>query len=189
MKALGVNSIRVYHIDPSLDHDGCMAAFSDAGIYAFVDLDNAVKGGLVDQTHIEPLQPALSQFQVDSYNKALDAIAKYDNLGGVFIGNEIMTLANESLVAPYVKAAAVAVKKYRDGKSLRKIPVGYSAADVSGLRPMLQNYMACDSNQDNNLDFFGLNAYEWCGGSSYHTSGYDMLQANASGYSIPLFFR
>ena len=40
MKELGANSIRVYHVDASADHDGCMNAFAAAGIYAFIDLDS-----------------------------------------------------------------------------------------------------------------------------------------------------
>jgi glycosyl hydrolase family 72 (putative glucanosyltransferase) len=39
MEELGANTIRVYHIDPDSDHDGCMEAFADAGVYVFVDLD------------------------------------------------------------------------------------------------------------------------------------------------------
>ncbi len=39
MKELGVNSIRVYHVDASANHDGCMKAFDDAGIYLLIDLD------------------------------------------------------------------------------------------------------------------------------------------------------
>lgn len=39
MKTLGANTIRVYHVDADADHDGCMAAFDDAGIYALVDMD------------------------------------------------------------------------------------------------------------------------------------------------------
>lgn len=39
MKELGANTIRVYHVDPEGDHDGCMKAFADAGIYAMVDMD------------------------------------------------------------------------------------------------------------------------------------------------------
>ena len=39
MKTLGANAIRVYHADAKSNHDDCMQAFSDAGIYAFVDLD------------------------------------------------------------------------------------------------------------------------------------------------------
>ena len=39
MKELGANTIRVYHVDPNGDHDGCMSAFADAGIYAMIDMD------------------------------------------------------------------------------------------------------------------------------------------------------
>lgn len=39
MSELGANAIRVYHVDPTGDHQGCMSAFADAGIYLFVDLD------------------------------------------------------------------------------------------------------------------------------------------------------
>ena len=39
MSTLGANSIRVYHVDSSADHSGCMNAFASKGIYAWVDLD------------------------------------------------------------------------------------------------------------------------------------------------------
>lgn len=39
MAALGANAIRVYHVDPTADHTGCMSAFADVGIYLFVDLE------------------------------------------------------------------------------------------------------------------------------------------------------
>ena len=39
MKTLGANSIRIYHVDAKGDHDGCMSAFADAGIYTLIDLD------------------------------------------------------------------------------------------------------------------------------------------------------
>ena len=40
MQKLGANAIRVYHVDPTGDHSGCMSAFAEAGIYLFVDLDD-----------------------------------------------------------------------------------------------------------------------------------------------------
>jgi len=40
MAELGANTIRVYHVDPSGDHSGCMKAFADKGIYLFVNLDS-----------------------------------------------------------------------------------------------------------------------------------------------------
>lgn len=54
---------------------------------------------------------------------------------------------------------------------------------------MLQNYLACGNNKSEAIDFFALNAYEWCGSkSSYTVSGYDTLQKHATGYPIPIFF-
>lgn len=40
MQQLGANSIRVYHVDATADHSGCMNAFAQAGIYIWVDLDS-----------------------------------------------------------------------------------------------------------------------------------------------------
>lgn len=39
MADLGANAIRVYHVDPTADHDACMSAFASRGIYLFLDLD------------------------------------------------------------------------------------------------------------------------------------------------------
>lgn len=80
------------------------------------------------------------------------------------------------------------MKAYRDSKGYREIPVGYSAADIASLRPNLQNYLACGTNSSESLDFFALNAYEWCGESSYTTSGYSELNAMVTDYNIPIFF-
>lgn len=70
----------------------------------------------------------------------------------------------------------------------RKIPVGYSAADIATLRPMLQNYLVCGGNSSEAIDFYGLNAYEWCGQQTYQTSGYENLEDLSNGYPVPIFF-
>lgn len=96
------------------------------------------------------------------FSAVMDAFHKFDNVAGFFVGNEVITLKNGSLAAPYVKAAARDMKAYRDKQEYRQIPVGYSAADIASLRPMLQNYLACGDNSSEALDFFALNAYEVC---------------------------
>ena len=52
---------------------------------------------------------------------------------------------------------------------------------------MLQNYLACGSDQADAADFFSLNVYEWCGESSFDGSGYNELVQNATGLQIPIF--
>ena len=54
---------------------------------------------------------------------------------------------------------------------------------------MLQNYLVCGGNASETIDFFSLNAYEWCMSSNdFHTSGYANLQNNAVDYPVPIFF-
>lgn len=40
MKELGVNAIRVYHVNETANHDACMNSFAQRGIYTFIDLDS-----------------------------------------------------------------------------------------------------------------------------------------------------
>lgn len=118
----------------------------------------------------------------------MDAFQSYDNTLGFFIGNEVIDAANQSSVSPLIKAATRDMKAYRDSKGYRSIPIGYSAADISQLRPMLQNYLVCGGNSSETIDFFGLNSYEWCGDSSFSVSGYSDLNTMAQGYPVPIFF-
>ena len=129
MAEVGANAIRVYHLDTEGDHQGCLDAFGNAGIYAFVDLDTFA-------TQIEA-STALhwNQTQYDRFAAVLDEFIKFDNVAGVFVGNEVLTRANESLAAPYVRAAARDLKAYRDAKGYRKIPIGYSAGSLSSPPP------------------------------------------------------
>lgn len=59
MQELGANAIRVYHVDASADHDGCMAAFADAGIYAMIDMDTF-------STYILPVSKAADRCRVSN---------------------------------------------------------------------------------------------------------------------------
>ncbi|KAI7641366.1 glycoside hydrolase family 72 protein, partial [Hortaea werneckii] len=182
MQTLGTNSIRVYHVDPDANHDGCMQAFADAGIYAWIDLDT------FDTYVYSAPEGRWTEEQYTKFSKVMDAFHSYDNVAGFFVANELLNAGTDSVGAPYVKAAGVDMKNYRDSQGYREIPIGYSAADIADLRPNLQNYMACGDSFSDTLDFFSLNAYEWCGESTYEQSGYSQLDKNATGYPIPIFF-
>ncbi|CAI4217280.1 unnamed protein product [Parascedosporium putredinis] len=181
MSELGVNCIRVYHVDPKADHDGCMNAFDEAGIYVTVDMDTF-------NTFILPYDSYWNTTQFESYSAVMDTFIKYDNLLGFYVGNEIIAMMDQSHSAPFIKAAARDMKAYRDSKGYRKVPVGYTATDIAELRPMLQDYLTCGGNQSEIIDFFGLNAYEWCTPNTYNASGYPALQEMAEQFPVPIFF-
>lgn len=180
MQSIGANTIRVYHVDQG-DHTGCMNAFSDAGIYLFVDLDTF-------STEIEQDVTHWNQTQESAFEAVMDEFHQFDNTAGFFIGNEVIQDGNHSEAAVYVKAATRDMKSYRNAKGYRNIPIGYSHADIASLRPNLQNYLTCGSSSNDSIDFFGLNAYEWCGQNTYQGSGYQALTAQVMNYPIPIFF-
>ncbi|KAL6860991.1 glycoside hydrolase family 72 protein [Trichoderma novae-zelandiae] len=180
MAELGTNTIRVYHVDPDADHDGCMAAFDDAGIYILADLDTF-------DTYIVPQNNYWNKTKFDRYAEVMDTFQKYDNLLGFFVGNENIATQDDSPTAPYLKAAARDMKAYRDAKGYREIPVGYSAADILQLRPMLQDYLTCGGNSSETVDFFSLNSYSWCDPSTFTESTYDQLEKYAKNFPVPIF--
>ncbi|KIX03153.1 uncharacterized protein Z518_06704 [Rhinocladiella mackenziei CBS 650.93] len=183
MQQLGANAIRVYHVDASADHRGCMNAFAAAGIYVFVDMDSF-------KTYIRyGTESSWTAHKSASYRAVMDNFQQYDNTAGLFVGNEVLNVLADAQAAPFLLSAAVDLKTYRDTKGYRKIPVGYSATDTAVLRPMLQNYLVCRPNVTERLDFYALNSYEWCGSTpTYRSSGYVGLQADAENYPVPIFF-
>ncbi len=77
------------------------------------------------------------------------------------------------------------MKQYIDSQGYRKIPVGYSAADVESNRYDLATYMNCGTD-DQRSDFFAFNDYSWCDHSTFQISGWDQKVQQYSNYGIPL---
>ncbi|CAB46773.1 1,3-beta-glucanosyltransferase gas4 [Schizosaccharomyces pombe] len=179
-KKLGINTVRVYQVDNSADHDKCMNALSEAGIYVILDLNTY-------RHSISRAHPALS------YNKVylqhlfatIDAFKGYDNVLGFFSGNEVVNDEDTTAIT-WVKAVTRDVKAYIKKHSDRHIPVGYSAADVAENRLQLAHYFNC-GDESERADFYAFNMYEWCGYSSMTVSGYYDRIKEFSNYSIPLF--
>jgi hypothetical protein len=139
-------------------------------------------------TYIVPSNLYWNQTQYERYAEVMDKFHGYDNVLGFFVGNENIAKQEDSPAAPYLKAAARDMKAYRDSKGYRSIPIGYSAADIKELRPMLQDYLTCGGNSSEIVDFFGLNSYSWCDPSTYTESTYDKLQEYALNFPVPIFF-
>ena len=96
-------------------------------------------------------------------------------------------------VPPYIRSVTRDLKNYIAKHSPRKIPVGYSAADVRDILADSWAYLSCNidgkSDDMSRIDFFGLNSYSWCGtDATFSSSGYDKLVTQFSKTTIPVFF-
>lgn len=178
---LGLNTIRVYSVDNSADHDDCMSALADAGIYVVLDVNTP-------KYSINRADPETSYNDVYLQNvfATVEMFAKYDNTLAFFSGNEVINDGPSSSAAPYVKAVTRDIRQFLRSRNLRAVPVGYSAADIDTNRLQMAEYMNCGSD-DERSDFFAFNDYSWCDPSSFTTSGWDQKVKNFTGYGLPLF--
>ncbi|KAJ5115217.1 1,3-beta-glucanosyltransferase Gel1 [Penicillium alfredii] len=180
-KDLGLNTVRVYSVDNSKNHDECMKALAEAGIYLVLDV-NTPKYALNRAKPKESYNDVYLQYIFAT----VEMFAKYDNTLAFFSGNEVINNGPSSAAAPYVKAVTRDIRSFLRARKLRHVPVGYSAADINTNRLEMAQYMNCGTD-DERSDFFAFNDYSWCDPSSFSTSGWDQKVKNFTGYGIPLF--
>lgn len=157
-----------------------MNALAAAGIYLVLDVNT-------------PLYSLNRANTAESYNSVylqsifatIDAFANYTNTLAFFSGNEVINSDNTTSAAPYVKAVTRDMRSYIVARNYRKIPVGYSAADVSSNRYEMAEYMNCGTD-DQRSDFFAFNDYSWCDPSTFTVSGWSTNVQTFSNYSLPL---
>ncbi|KAK4979622.1 1,3-beta-glucanosyltransferase, partial [Elasticomyces elasticus] len=180
-KKLGLNTIRVYTVDNTANHDACMGYLADAGIYLALDVNTP-------KYSINRANPATSYNDVYLQNvfATIDVFAAYSNTLLFFSGNEVINDNTTTKCAPYVKATTRDMKQYIGSRGYRSIPVGYSAADVDSNRYEMAEYMNCGT-ADERSDFYAFNDYSWCDHSTYEQSGWNQKVALYGNYSIPLF--
>ena len=187
MQRLGVNAIRVYNLDPDLDHSACASIFNAAGIYMILDVNSPLPNQSLNRG--APWESYSSTY-LERVFDVVAAFMHFNNTLGFFSGNEVINEDSVPEVPAYIRAVTRDLKDYIAKQAPRPIPVGYSAADV---RPLLMgtfNYMSCGLANDTSskIDFFGLNSYSWCGDASFQSSGYDVLVSDFSNTTIPIFF-
>lgn len=177
--ALGANTIRTYAIDPTLNHKPCMDLLDAAGIYVISDLGEP-------NTSINRADPAWDTLLYSRYTSVIDALANYTNTIGFFAGNEVPNNLSYTASAAYVKAAVRDSKAYIKAKGYTQ-GVGYAADDDQTVRAQVAAYFNC-GDAASTIDFWGYNIYEWCGDSTFQTSGYQARVQEFSTYSVPSFF-
>lgn len=186
---LGINTIRIYSVNPKLNHDKCMTLLAMAGIYLILDVNSPLPN-----QHLNRYEPwnTYNEDYMEHIFSIIENFAPYNNTLGFFAGNEIINDMKSAQVSPaYVKKIVSDMKRYIQQYSTRKIPVGYSAADDLNYRISLANYLECmedKSNDFSSVDFYGVNSYQWCGKQTMESSGYDKLVKSYSEYSKPVMF-
>jgi hypothetical protein len=157
-----------------------MNALAAAGIYVILDTDTP----LYSINRGNP-GPSYNSIYLQSVFATIDEFVNYSNTMAFLSGNEVINNATNTNCAPYVKAVTRDMKQYIGDRGYRKIPVGYSAADVDANQQLMAEYLNCGTD-DQRADFYSINDYSWCDPSSFQISGWDTLVANYSSYGIPL---
>ncbi|MCJ1355796.1 MAG: hypothetical protein MMC33_005788 [Icmadophila ericetorum] len=190
MQKLGINTIRVYNLDPTLNHDMCVSIFNEVGIYMILDVNTPLPNQSIDSA--DP-SSSYDSVYLEQIFGVVEAFKNYPNLIGFFSGNEVIDDDTTAGVdPPYVRAVTRDLKNYIAKHSTRQIPVGYSAADVENVLTDTWQYFSCaidgSSTDPSRIDFFGLNSYSWCGNATFISSGYNVLVSDFQDSSVPVFF-
>ncbi|CAO2647343.1 Nn.00g082650.m01.CDS01 [Neocucurbitaria sp. VM-36] len=183
-KSLGINTIRIYTIDNSKNHDEGMKMLDDAGIYLALDANTPEYS--LNRENADTLHRSYNDVYLQSVFATIDAFADYNNLLLFFSGNEVINERNNTNAAPYIKAVTRDMKQYISNRHSRAIPVGYSAADVAENIEQQALYFNCGTD-DERSDFFAFNDYSWCDPSSFTESGWDVKVKTYEDYSKPIF--
>ncbi|WOO80933.1 1,3-beta-glucanosyltransferase gel4 [Vanrija pseudolonga] len=180
LKQLGVNAVRVYSVNASLNHDSCMSALDAAGIYVLLDVSLPLNGS------IDRASPSWTTSLLNEYTRTVNAFNKYPNILAYNIGNEVINTVNNSNAAPFVKAAARDTKAYLRSIGSKAL-VGYAAVDTDlDFRNALADYLTC-GNDSVSVDLYGLNNYEWCGQATYSTSGWNTITQGFSNLTVAAY--
>ena len=187
LQKLGVNSIRVYNLNPKQDHTACASIFNAAGIYMIIDVNSPLDGESLNR--VEPWTTYNEGYLGRTF-EVVSAFMNFPNTLAFFSGNEVINEDSHADAPRYMRAVTRDIKQYIKTHASREIPVGYSAADVRPLLAGTYDYMACALGNDttsSKIDFFGLNSYAWCGRSNMEDAEYDVLIERFGNSTIPIF--
>ncbi|KAJ1918577.1 1 3-beta-glucanosyltransferase gel4 [Mycoemilia scoparia] len=178
-KDLGLNSIRVYDVNYENNHEECMRALEEAGIYLFLDIPNSTNA-------INRADPTWDLDLFNHYKNKIDAFAEHSNIAAFLIGNEVTNSISTTPSSAYVKAATRDIKAYI--RSLGKeIPVGYADNDDPAVAKNLVPFFVCGDDPLAQIDFYAINTYRWCGKeATFQTSGYSILTEKFRNFSMPV---
>jgi hypothetical protein len=196
---LGINTIRIYGVDPSQNHDAFMCALQNVGIYVIFGLladcgaDCSI-GPVQAPACYPPLVKTRGQFIINTFSK-------YRNTLAFSAGNEVAWYAREaggetSWNAPCQKQFLRDMRSYIHGCSAiansilpRKVPIGLVTAGFD--RSLKARYFGCrtDPNDElENAEWYGINSYRHCDPNAVSVdelTGILELQQDFLAYQLP----
>lgn len=123
LQELGVNVVRFYSVDSTLDHSDCMNMFANANIYAMcvnlllsfsfiTDFQYSIDLSLPLNGSFNRDAPTWQTNLLDQYLETIRVFSQYPNVIVYNVGNEVVTAPDETPDAPFIKAAAREIKAY-----------------------------------------------------------------------------
>ncbi|KAI9988158.1 hypothetical protein PInf_024427 [Phytophthora infestans] len=190
--ALEANVVRLYAVDPEVDHTAFMCTLESAGVYVIVDLGANCEGCEITTDAAPACYPASYKTRGE---RIIKQFARFDNVLAFSGGNEINHRTGGN---PWTWNAPCQKKFIRDMRAfiqscsnLRQVPVGLVVADMN--RAENAQYYNCrtdESDELENAQWYGINTYVHCDDISDPTkaTGFNMLRDSFKSYdySIPV---
>lgn len=195
MKELGVNTVRIYAVDPSKNHDAFMCELQKAGIYAIIGLLADCEGCGIGPDEAPSCYPASlkerGQFIINEFSK-------YANTLAFEAGNEVTLYARDG----QIELNAACQKKFiRDMRSYvntcsevpltvlpRKVPIGMANWDFE--RDLQTYYFNCQTADPlEKPEWYGINAYQHCDPAAVTEEdlvGWIQLRDDFTRYNLPV---
>jgi 1,3-beta-glucanosyltransferase GAS3 len=106
LQSLGINTVRVYNLEPTFDHDECMSYFNTAGIYLILDVNTPFPGENLDRT--DPKGTYTANY-LNHIFQVVEAFKNYPNVLGFFAANEVINEeSNAQDTPPYIRVSEIA---------------------------------------------------------------------------------
>jgi hypothetical protein len=196
-RALGVNAIRLYSVDPNNDHAAFMCALNAAGIYVLVELAS----GNCPHCAILGLEApdCYPKYLKIRGEKIIREFSKYSNTLAFSAGNEVNHFVplgkkprwNAPCLKKFVRDMRAYTAHCGSSSSMRHVPVGLIMADSDRDENAL--YYNCQSGDDDlePAEWYGINTYVYCNAnftSFDESGGFKTLAESFESYhySIPV---
>jgi 1,3-beta-glucanosyltransferase GAS3 len=97
---LQINSIRVYNLAPSANHDECASIFNAAGIYLVLDVNSPLENGSLNRA--APWESYNSIYMEQVFG-IIESFKNFPNVAGFFSGNEVINQDSTEDAPNYIR--------------------------------------------------------------------------------------